>query len=110
MRLVLALLTISGVAAAQDAFEPPKDVEYSPAAIMSEGVRMHAERFWLKSNAGKKLPTILMATFLHLELTGDLYLEMQNNVYFECHVCVVRSTNLTYVLLCVCYFGRKKAL
>ncbi len=43
------------------AFEPPPNLDYRKANIMSEGVRLHAELFSLKSLAGKQLPTIIMA-------------------------------------------------
>src|SRR5215475_15845663 len=57
-----AILTFcSSVALAQDAFNPPADIEYRKANIMSEGVRMSAELYSLKSNAGKQLPTIIMS-------------------------------------------------
>src|SRR5262249_16537155 len=42
-------------------FNPPADIEYRKANIMSEGVRMNAELYSLKSNAGKQLPTIIMS-------------------------------------------------
>lgn len=42
-------------------FKAPDDIDFRTASIMSEGVRMHAELFSLKSLAAKKLPTILMA-------------------------------------------------
>jgi dienelactone hydrolase len=42
-------------------FKAPDDIDFRAASIMSEGVRMHAELFSLKSLAGKKVPTILMA-------------------------------------------------
>jgi dienelactone hydrolase len=42
-------------------FEPPAEIDYRKANIMSEGVRLTAELYSLKSNAGKQLPTILMS-------------------------------------------------
>ncbi len=42
-------------------FKAPEEIDFRTANIMSEGVRMHAELFSLKSLTGKKLPTILMA-------------------------------------------------
>jgi len=42
-------------------FTPPADVEYRKANIISEGVRLTAELYSLKSNAGKPLPTIIMS-------------------------------------------------
>jgi dienelactone hydrolase len=41
-------------------FKPPDTVAYRTANIMSEGVRLSAEIFSLKENAGKKLPTIIL--------------------------------------------------
>ncbi|MGH9822814.1 MAG: alpha/beta hydrolase [Blastocatellia bacterium] len=43
------------------AFKAPDDVDFRTAVVMSEGVRIHAELFSLKSLAGKQLPTIIMA-------------------------------------------------
>jgi dienelactone hydrolase len=40
---------------------PPDDIDYRKAGIMSEGTRMAAELFALKSLSGQALPTILMA-------------------------------------------------
>jgi dienelactone hydrolase len=42
-------------------FTPPDDIDYRKAVIISEGTRMAAELFALKSLAGQALPTILMA-------------------------------------------------
>lgn len=42
-------------------FKPPDNIEFRAANIMSEGVRLQAEIFSLKSLAGKQLPTIIMA-------------------------------------------------
>ncbi|HWQ36483.1 MAG TPA: alpha/beta fold hydrolase [Blastocatellia bacterium] len=42
-------------------FKAPDNIDFRTAGIMSEGVRLHAELFSLKSLAGKKLPTIIMA-------------------------------------------------
>jgi dienelactone hydrolase len=61
MRLPLLVL-ISVAAWPQTApFTPPEDIVFRHADIMSEGTRMSAEVFALKSSAGKKLPAILMA-------------------------------------------------
>ncbi len=43
------------------AFQPPTDIQFEKANIISEGTRMAAERYALKSNAGKSLPCVLMA-------------------------------------------------
>jgi glyoxylase-like metal-dependent hydrolase (beta-lactamase superfamily II)/dienelactone hydrolase len=42
------------------AFQPPADVEWRQRDVMSEGTRLTAELFSLKTQAGKKLPTIIM--------------------------------------------------
>ena len=42
-------------------FKAPDNIDFRTAKITSEGVRLHAELFSLKSLAGKPLPTILMA-------------------------------------------------
>jgi dienelactone hydrolase len=42
-------------------FKAPENIEFRTAKIISEGVRLHAEIFSLKSLAGKPLPAIIMA-------------------------------------------------
>jgi dienelactone hydrolase len=42
-------------------FKAPDDIDFRVANIISEGVRLHAELFSLKSLAGKPLPTIIQA-------------------------------------------------
>jgi dienelactone hydrolase len=42
-------------------FKAPDNIDFRTAKIISEGVRLHAELFSLKSLAGKKLPTVIMA-------------------------------------------------
>jgi hypothetical protein len=42
-------------------FKAPDNIDFRTANIMSEGVRLHAELFSLKSLAGKALPTIIQA-------------------------------------------------
>ncbi|MBL8208316.1 MAG: acetylxylan esterase [Blastocatellia bacterium] len=42
-------------------FKPPDNLEFRTANIISEGVRIHAELFSLKSLAGKPLPTVIQA-------------------------------------------------
>jgi uncharacterized protein len=42
-------------------FKAPDAIDFRSANIMSEGVRLHAELFSLKTLAGSKLPTIIMA-------------------------------------------------
>jgi pimeloyl-ACP methyl ester carboxylesterase len=42
-------------------FKAPDNIDFRTAKIMSEGVRLTAELFSLKSLAGKQLPTIIMA-------------------------------------------------
>lgn len=41
-------------------FAAPADISWRQANIMSEGVRLSAELFSLKSNAGKQLPTVIL--------------------------------------------------
>lgn len=60
-RALLSLLIPAAVWAQAPQYQPPPDVEWRKANIYSEGTRMAAEIFSLKANAGKKLPTILMA-------------------------------------------------
>ncbi len=43
------------------AFKPPENIDFRTANVISEGVRLQAELFSLKSLAGKPLPTIIMA-------------------------------------------------
>lgn len=62
--LAACLVSLPAVAEAQRGartFTPPDDIEHRTADIMSEGVRLSAELFSLKSNDGKKLPTIIMS-------------------------------------------------
>jgi dienelactone hydrolase len=42
-------------------FKPPENIDFRTANIMSEGVRIQAELYSLKSLAGKPLPTIIQA-------------------------------------------------
>lgn len=42
-------------------FKAPDEIDFRSANVMSEGVRLHAELFSLKTLAGKPLPTIIMA-------------------------------------------------
>ncbi|MGH9848038.1 MAG: alpha/beta hydrolase [Blastocatellia bacterium] len=42
-------------------FKAPEHIEYRAASVISEGVRLHAEIFSLKSLAGKPLPAIIQA-------------------------------------------------
>lgn len=78
-RLIFVLLCLSGSILAQQSttqrppdpaaqqnlyaanFKPPENLDFRTANIMSEGVRLQAEIFSLKSNAGKVLPTIIQA-------------------------------------------------
>src|SRR5436190_127653 len=43
------------------AFKAPDNIDFRTASVISEGVRLHAELFSLKSLAGKPLPTIIQA-------------------------------------------------
>lgn len=61
--LVLTMAAVS-LAAQQQPLPPfsiPDDIEVRKATIMSEGARMAAEVFSLKTLAGKKLPTIILS-------------------------------------------------
>jgi uncharacterized protein len=53
----------SSVAGSQagSSFKPPDTIDFRTSNVSSEGVRLHAELFSLKSLAGKQLPTIIMA-------------------------------------------------
>src|SRR6185369_12270860 len=42
-------------------FKAPDNIDFRTAKIISEGVRLHAEIFSLKSLSGKALPTVIMA-------------------------------------------------
>ncbi len=42
-------------------FNAPENIDFRTASVVSEGVRMHAELYSLKSLAGKPLPTIIQA-------------------------------------------------
>jgi dienelactone hydrolase len=62
--LLISILTIGAVFGQQRPVQPfvvPDDVATRKVDIMSEGVRMSGEVFSLKSQSGKKLPTILMS-------------------------------------------------
>jgi dienelactone hydrolase len=61
IRLHILLPLVCAAAFAQAPFTPPAEIDYRKADIYSEGTRMSAELFSLKSLAGKKLPTVLMA-------------------------------------------------
>lgn len=64
MRTLLLALLFCAIGAAQKPpipFTAPPELDYRVANIWSEGTRMSADLFSLKSLAGKKLPTILMA-------------------------------------------------
>ena len=54
-------LIVPSLGICQTAFNPPDDLTYRRANIISEGTRMSAEVFAPKSSEGKKLPAILMA-------------------------------------------------
>src|ERR1700744_3269124 len=62
MRTALLPLLFCALGSAQtQPFSPPPELSYRTADIWSEGTRMSADVFSLKSLAGQKLPTILMA-------------------------------------------------
>ncbi|MFI5457645.1 MAG: alpha/beta fold hydrolase [Isosphaerales bacterium] len=67
LRLVLPMMVLwaavhAPIASAQAvvSFEPPKDIRFQTRNIMSEGTRMAAELFSLKSLEGKRLPTVIL--------------------------------------------------
>lgn len=57
----LAEPAVQAVPQLASAYKAPDNIEFRTAKIISEGVKLHAELFSLKSNAGKKLPTVIMA-------------------------------------------------
>lgn len=60
--VILVTLVSSSLLAQQPlAFKPPEDLNFRKAMIMSEGSRLAAELFSLKSRDGQKLPTIIMS-------------------------------------------------
>src|SRR5262245_33062584 len=46
---------------AASGFKAPENIDFRTANVVSEGVRLHAELYSLKSLAGKPLPTIIQA-------------------------------------------------
>jgi uncharacterized protein len=66
---IVAILATISVASAQPALKPrpasrftaPENIDFRTANIISEGVRLQAEIYSLKSLAGKPLPTIIQA-------------------------------------------------
>jgi glyoxylase-like metal-dependent hydrolase (beta-lactamase superfamily II)/dienelactone hydrolase len=60
--LVLALLSPSPAYAQQPGtdFKPPTDLEWRRKDVFSEGTRLTAELFSLRTQAGKRLPTIIL--------------------------------------------------
>lgn len=60
--LVIPFALFEATALAQEpAYKAPDDIDYRRADIYSEGTRLQAELFSLKSRAGEKLPTIIMS-------------------------------------------------
>ena len=62
-RALLLLLALPMLGFAQSppaSFTPPEDIAFRTATVISEGSRLAAELFSLKSNDGKPLPTIIM--------------------------------------------------
>lgn len=58
------LIIFTATALAQQStttFTPPETIDFRKANVMSEGVRLNAELYSLKSLAGKQLPAIIMA-------------------------------------------------
>lgn len=58
---VLARPAAQAIPQLASAYKAPENIEFRTANVISEGVRLHAELFSLKSNAGKKLPTVIQA-------------------------------------------------
>lgn len=56
-----AQLAVLATAQAPNAAKLPEDIQLDPANIISEGTRMAADKVFLKSNAGKMLPCVVMA-------------------------------------------------
>lgn len=56
----LLLIVGSGPAFSQPAYQPPPDVAYRTANVISEGTRLTAEVFAAKDSGDKPLPTIIM--------------------------------------------------
>ncbi|HJQ25234.1 MAG TPA: alpha/beta fold hydrolase [Blastocatellia bacterium] len=65
LAILLLLFSLRPAPAQQPAasanFKAPDNIDFRVANVMSEGVRLHAELFSLKSLAGKPLPTVIMA-------------------------------------------------
>lgn len=59
--ILVTLVSSTPVAEEPAAFKPPQDINFRKATIMSEGARLAAEVFSLKSLDGQKLPTIIMS-------------------------------------------------
>src|ERR1700730_16721041 len=59
--ILFALSTAVRAQQPAQAFAPPDDIEFRKANVMSEGVRLTAELYSPKSEAGKQLPTIIMS-------------------------------------------------
>jgi dienelactone hydrolase len=59
--ILVTLVSPTLIAQQRAAFEPPQDLNFRKATILSEGSRLAAELFSLKSLDGKKLPTIIMS-------------------------------------------------
>src|SRR5215469_17567905 len=59
--VVLSAVAIAQTSAPRTSFTPPDDVTVRSVDIYSEGTRMAGDVYSAKTNAGKKLPTIVMA-------------------------------------------------
>ena len=59
--LVFCALALAQTTAPRPSFTPPDDVTVRSVDIYSEGTRMAGDVYSAKANAGKKLPTIVMA-------------------------------------------------
>jgi dienelactone hydrolase len=58
--IILWIVTAHVSAQGDPAYQPPEDLSWRRATIMSEGTRIAAELFAAKANGGKALPTVIM--------------------------------------------------
>jgi dienelactone hydrolase len=58
--LLVAALAVLWAQQPAATFKPPDTIAYRTANVMSEGVRLSAELYALKENAGKRLPTVIL--------------------------------------------------
>jgi hypothetical protein len=58
--VVLIAVGVRGVLAAESD-QPPSDIWFEPATIISEGARLHAERFGPRGNGDARYPTLILS-------------------------------------------------